>query len=48
MARSTQGADVFTMEFGGGGRAKASGIDLLTDDSVSRFVEAFDAAFGSI
>jgi len=46
IARRTQGADVFAKAFGGGGRAEASGIDLLTDEDVSRFVDAFDAAFG--
>ena len=46
MSRATRGADVLAKAFGGGGRAEASGIDLLTDDDISRFVEAFDTAFG--
>lgn len=45
MSRKTRGADVFAHDFGGGGRTEASGIDLLTDADMNRFVDAFDAAF---
>ena len=46
MARKTRGADALAKSFGGGGRAEASGIDLLTDEDVNRFVDAFNEAFG--
>ena len=46
LARQTQHADVFANEFGGGGRAETAGIDLLTENDLSRFVDAFNEAFG--
>ena len=46
LARRTQGADEFAGRFGGGGRAEAAGIDLLTEADMNRFVDVFNAAFG--
>ena len=45
MSRRTRRASEFAAEFGGGGRAEASGIDLLTDEDMARFIDAFNAAF---
>ncbi|MEP4053431.1 MAG: DHH family phosphoesterase [Litorimonas sp.] len=45
LARKTRQANHFAAEFGGGGRAEAAGIDLLTDDDMTRFIDAFTAAF---
>jgi len=38
MSRPTKHASAFAAEFGGGGRAEAAGIDLLTDADMNRFV----------
>ena len=46
MSRPTKHASAFAAEFGGGGRAEAAGIDLLTDADMNRFVDSFNAAFG--
>jgi len=45
LARPSRQAGDFAAEFGGGGRAEAAGIDLLTDADMNRFVDAFNAAF---
>ena len=45
LARPTRKAGDFAAKFGGGGRAEAAGIDLLTDADMNRFVDAFNAAF---
>lgn len=45
LSRKTLHASIFAAEFGGGGRAEAAGIDLLTDGDMNRFVDAFTAAF---
>jgi len=47
LARKTRQANHFAAEFGGGGRAEAAGIDLLTEDDMSRFIDAFTAGFSS-
>ena len=44
-SRKTRPANALAAEFGGGGRAVAAGIDLLTDNDMSRFIDAFTAAF---
>ena len=45
LARETRRADHFAAEFGGGGRAEAAGIDLLTENDITRFIDAFTAGF---
>ncbi len=45
LARPTQPASAFAAKFGGGGRAEAAGIDVLTDADMNRFVDAFNADF---
>lgn len=47
LARKTRQANHFAAEFGGGGRAEAAGINLLTEDDMARFVDEFTAAFSS-
>jgi len=47
LVRKTQQANHFAAEFGGGGRAEAAGIDLLTEDDMTRFIDAFTAGFSS-
>ena len=46
LARKTLPANTFAAKFDGGGRAEAAGIDLLTDEALSQFIDAFDEAFG--
>ncbi len=45
LGRITSPANRFAREFGGGGRAEASGIDVLAEADLSRFVDAFNEAF---
>lgn len=45
LARKTRQANHFAADFGGGGRAEAAGIDLLTEDDMTRFIDAFTAGF---
>jgi len=45
MVRKTCPANEFAAAFGGGGRAEAAGIDLLTEEDITRFVDAFTEAF---
>ena len=47
LARKTRQANHFAADFGGGGRAEAAGIDLLREDDMTRFIDAFTAAFSS-
>jgi hypothetical protein len=45
LARKTAHASEFAALFGGGGRAEAAGIDLLTEDGMTRFIDAFTEVF---
>ena len=45
LARQTRRANEIAAEFGGGGRAEAAGIDLLTAEDLTRFIDAFTAGF---
>lgn len=44
-SRKIYPANAFAAEFGGGGRAEAAGIDLLTEADITRFIDAFTARF---
>ena len=45
LSRKTSHASRFAAEFGGGGRVEAAGIDFLTNEDMTRFIDAFTAAF---
>jgi len=45
LSRKTPHASTFAAEFGGGGRAEAAGIDLLTREDLTKFIDAFTDAF---
>ena len=44
-SREIYPANAFAAEFGGGGRAEAAGIDMLTEADMTRFIDAFTARF---
>lgn len=45
LSRKTRQANHFAADFGGGGRAEAAGIDLLREEDMTRFVDAFTDGF---
>lgn len=47
-ARKSMRANTLAAKFGGGGRAEAAGIDVLSEDNLNRFVDAFTAGFAVI